>query len=112
MELRGRLTAATARINDVSMDRQLKITISEVCSLLDVDGIRGDITTNKAARALAAFEGDTEVTIDHVRRVISLCLNHRWAGPLGHAEVQVHACAELSYGRPQFAWRLLKKIAD
>ncbi len=77
VELRARLTSATARIADVAMERSLKITISEICSLLGVDGIRGDITTNKAARALAAFEGESEVTIDHVRRVISLCLNHR-----------------------------------
>ena len=57
----------------------LQVTISEICSLLDVDGIRGDITTNKAARALAAYEGETVVTLDHVRRVVGLCLTHRCA---------------------------------
>lgn len=77
--LRARLTAATERGPDVQMARELKVTISEICSLLDVDGIRGDITTNKAARALAAYEGETTVTLDHVRRVIGLCLNHRCA---------------------------------
>ena len=55
------------------------MVIAEICSLLDVDGIRGDITTNKAARALAALEGDETVTLDHIRRVIGLCLNHRRA---------------------------------
>ncbi len=75
--LRGRLEAATERLPQIEMARELKVTISEICSLLDVDGIRGDITINKAARALAAFEGDSTVTLDHVRRVIGLCLNHR-----------------------------------
>ena len=63
------------------MDRELKVKISEICSLLDVDGIRGDITTNKAARALAAYRGDAAVTLEHVRAVIGLCLNHRSVSP-------------------------------
>jgi magnesium chelatase subunit I len=42
-----------------------------------VDGLRGDIVTNRAAKALAAFESRTEVTVDDIRRVITLCLRHR-----------------------------------
>ena len=61
------------------MDRDLKVKISEICSLLDVDGIRGDITTNKAARALAAYQSQDTVTLEHVQAVIGLCLNHRCA---------------------------------
>jgi hypothetical protein len=38
-----------------------RVKISQVCSELNVDGIRGDIVTNRAAKALAAFEGRTEV---------------------------------------------------
>ena len=30
-----------------------------------------------AAKALAAFEGREEVTVDDIRRTISLCLRHR-----------------------------------
>lgn len=63
----------------MQMDRDLKVKISEICALLDVDGIRGDITTNKAARALAAYQGDAKVTLEHVKAVIGLCLNHRSA---------------------------------
>ena len=56
---------------------QVKLKISEICSLLDVDGIRGDIVTNRAARALVAFEGREEVRIEDVQKVIGLCINHR-----------------------------------
>ena len=63
----------------MQMDRDLKVKISEICALLDVDGIRGDITTNKAARALAAYQGNAKVTLEHVKAVIGLCLNHRSA---------------------------------
>ena len=37
---------------------------SSVCGELNVDGLRGDIVTNRAARALAAFEGRVEVSED------------------------------------------------
>ena len=49
----------------------------EMCSQLDVDGLRGDIVTNRAAKALATFEGRTEVTEEDVGRVCVLCLRHR-----------------------------------
>lgn len=63
----------------VRMADGLRLQISEVCSLLDVDGIRGDMTVNKAATALAALEARDEVTPADVQRVIALCLNHRRA---------------------------------
>jgi magnesium chelatase subunit I len=61
----------------VKLDYDLRVKISEICSELDVDGLRGDIVTNRAAKAIAAFEGRTEVTVDDIRRVIVLCLRHR-----------------------------------
>jgi magnesium chelatase subunit I len=57
--------------------QELKLTISDICSRLNVDGLRGDIVTNRACKALVAFEGRKEVTLKDVERVISLCLNHR-----------------------------------
>jgi magnesium chelatase subunit I len=61
----------------VAIDYDLRVKISEVCSALDVDGLRGDIVTNRAAKALAAFESRTTVTVDDIRRVITLSLRHR-----------------------------------
>jgi len=75
--LRERLVSATERLPSVQVSREVRLQISEICSLLDVDGIRGDMVVNRAARALVAFEGRTDVTIDDVARVIALCLNHR-----------------------------------
>jgi magnesium chelatase subunit I len=75
--LQQKLVSAQALLPSVTLEKDLKIKISEVCSELDVDGLRGDIVTNRAAKALAAFEGRTEVTVDDIRRVITLCLRHR-----------------------------------
>ena len=76
-ELQNQLVQAQQLLPQVKMDYDLRVKISEVCSELDVDGLRGDIVTNRAAKALAAFEGRTEVTVDDIRRVIVLCLRHR-----------------------------------
>ena len=64
-------------LSDVTISYELRVKISEICSILDVDGLRGDIVTNRAAKAFAAFNNRTEVTIDDICTVISLCLRHR-----------------------------------
>ena len=75
--LQAQIVQAQQLLPQVNLDYDLRIKISEICSELDVDGLRGDIVTNRAARAIAAFEGRTEVTVDDIRRVIVLCLRHR-----------------------------------
>ncbi|WP_415410872.1 magnesium chelatase ATPase subunit I [Synechococcus sp. A10-1-5-9] len=75
--LQQRVVEAQQRLDQVEIDDDLRLRISGVCGELDVDGLRGDIVTNRAARALAAFEGRTEVTEDDVARVASCCLRHR-----------------------------------
>ena len=75
--LQKRITDAQARLPEVAIDHDFRIKISQVCAELDVDGLRGDIVTNRAAKALAAYEGRTEVTLDDVRQVIVMCLRHR-----------------------------------
>ena len=72
--LQERVVEAQQRLDQVEIDDDLRLQISAVCGELDVDGLRGDIVTNRAARALAAFEGRTEVTEEDVARVVSCCL--------------------------------------
>ena len=76
-ELQERLVKAQNLLSQVTIDYDIRVKISEICSELDVDGLRGDIVTNRAAKALAAFEERTEVTVDDIRRVMPLCLRHR-----------------------------------
>ena len=75
--LQRKVVEAQNRLQNVNIDDDLRLQISEVCGELDVDGLRGDIVTNRASRALAAFEGRTEVTEEDVARVISCSLRHR-----------------------------------
>ena len=75
--LQQQIVSAQELLPSVNIDYDMRVKISEVCSQLDVDGLRGDIVTNRAAKALTAFEGRTEVTVEDIRRVITLCLRHR-----------------------------------
>ena len=75
--LQQQLVSAQERLPAVEMDYDLRVKISEACAELDVDGLRGDIVTNRAARALTAFDGRTEVTPEDIGRVICLSLRHR-----------------------------------
>jgi magnesium chelatase subunit I len=75
--LQQKIVEAQTRLESVTLDYDLRVKISQVCSECDVDGLRGDIVTNRAAKALAAFEGRTDVTVDDIRRIIALCLRHR-----------------------------------
>ncbi len=76
-ELQKRIVAAQKLLPSVEIDYDLRVKISQVCAELDVDGLRGDLVTNRAAKALAAFEGSQIVTVDLIRRVVTLCLRHR-----------------------------------
>lgn len=75
--LQAKLVEAQRRLPSVAIEYEDRVRISQVCSELDVDGLRGDIVTNRAAKAIAAYEGRTQVTLDDIRRVIVLCLRHR-----------------------------------
>ena len=50
---------------------------SGLCMAVGADGLRGELTLMRAARALAALDGKSEVTPDHIARVAPLALRHR-----------------------------------
>nr|AWX53320.1 ChlI [Halochlorococcum sp. NIES-1838] len=75
--LTEKIIEAQKLLKQVTLDYDFRVKISQICSELNVDGLRGDIVTNRAAKALAAFESRTEVTPQDIFRVIPLCLRHR-----------------------------------
>jgi magnesium chelatase subunit I len=77
MELRQKLISAKEVLPKVKMDYENRVRISQVCSELKVDGLRGDIVVNRAAKAYAALDNRTSVTVDDINSIIVLCLRHR-----------------------------------
>ena len=76
-KLAKEIVEAQEFLSGVSIDYDLRVKVSEVCSVLNVDGLRGDIVTNRAAKAYAAMQKRKEVTVDDIEKVITLCLRHR-----------------------------------
>ena len=77
--LTSKITAARELLkkDTVTLSYDLQVKISEICSELNVDGLRGDIVTNRAAKALAAFDLREEVTAEDIFKIVTLCLRHR-----------------------------------
>jgi magnesium chelatase subunit I len=50
---------------------------AKLCIALGTDGLRGELTLVRAARALAALDGEPEVGIAQLRRVAVPALRHR-----------------------------------
>jgi magnesium chelatase subunit I len=76
-EIQDKIICAKNSLSAVSMKKEFQLKISKICSKLELEGLRGDIVTTRAAKALTAFEKRFEVTIDDIRRIINLCLYHR-----------------------------------
>jgi magnesium chelatase subunit I len=75
--IQNRIITAQENLSKVTMNKDFQLKISEICSELEIEGLRGDIVSTRAAKALTAFENRLEVTIEDIRRTIILCLRHR-----------------------------------
>jgi magnesium chelatase subunit I len=72
-----RIQTAQARCAETTADRPILEQIAAACLKLGVDGHRADIVTLKTSRALAAYEGRTEVTSEDVLAAAELAFPHR-----------------------------------
>ena len=50
---------------------------AELCMALGTDGLRGELALMRAARALAAYDGDKTVKDTHLKRMAAPALRHR-----------------------------------
>lgn len=75
--LRRKLVSARARLAEVEVPERSLERASELCMKIGTDGLRGELTLVRAARALAAFDGAAEVGDDQLRRVAPAALRHR-----------------------------------
>jgi magnesium chelatase subunit I len=75
--LREQILAARGRLGAVRADDEALADCARLCLALGSDGLRGELTLLKAARALAAFEGAGEVDRGHLRAMAPSALRHR-----------------------------------
>ncbi len=76
-KLRKRIVTARTRLPNVLVPDEALEHAARLCMALGTDGLRGELTLIRAARAVAALDGDTTVGDQHLRRVASMVLSHR-----------------------------------
>jgi magnesium chelatase subunit D len=75
--LREGVATARQRLANVALPDDLLLFISQLSCEFGVDGLRPDLAMHKAARAHAAYQGRTTVTLDDVKAAAELVLPHR-----------------------------------
>jgi len=76
-KIRRQILSAKERLADVDVPDATLQRASELCLKLGTDGLRGELTLIRAARALAALEGDDSVGDKHLKQVAPPALRHR-----------------------------------
>lgn len=74
---RDRILEARKRLSDVTAPDEILELASQLAVAVDSDGIRGELTMLRAARALASLDGKSTVERTHLRRIATSALRHR-----------------------------------
>lgn len=73
----AKVVLARKRLDGVACSDVIRVEIAQRCEDALVDGLRADIVWYRTARAHAAWQGRTEVTLDDLDAVAELVLYHR-----------------------------------
>jgi magnesium chelatase subunit I len=76
-KVRKRIAAAREHLTEVSVPDCIMARAAELCLRLGIDGLRGELTLIRAARALASLDSAETVTDTQLRRVAPSALRHR-----------------------------------
>ncbi len=76
-KLRRSVLSARERLPEVGVGDAAIEGAARLCMALGTDGLRGEMTLVRAARALATLDGDEEVGDRHLRRMAAPALRHR-----------------------------------
>jgi len=75
--LREAILAARAALSNTSTPDNILRDCAQLSITLGADGLRGELTLLRAARAYAAFNGADQITRDHLRSIAPIALSHR-----------------------------------
>jgi magnesium chelatase subunit I len=76
-KIRKRIVAGRTRLPAVLISDAARERAAQLCMALGTDGLRGDLTLIRAARAYAALQGDAAITDVHFKRIAAPALRHR-----------------------------------
>lgn len=76
-KIQKRILLARERLPSVTVPDAALERAARLCLALGTDGLRGELTLMRTARAIAALDGAAAVTDDHLRRIAPASLRHR-----------------------------------
>ena len=76
-DLRARITAARQILPNIATPSTALYDAAALCIALGSDGLRGELTLIRAARAMAALDGETRISRAHLRKIAPMALRHR-----------------------------------
>ncbi len=76
-KVRRQILQARERLGQVVVGEAILQRSAQLCVAVGSDGLRGELTLMRAARALAALQSAPEVTQDHLRQIAVPALRHR-----------------------------------
>ena len=76
-KIRRKIAAARERLEFTSVPDAVLERAAALCMKLGTDGLRGELTLMRAARAYAAIQGAKEVMSTHLKAVATMALRHR-----------------------------------
>lgn len=75
--LRNRILAARKRLAHIDADDASLRWAAQLCTRVGTDGVRGELTLIRAARALAALNGHSQIECNDLRQIAPAALCHR-----------------------------------
>lgn len=75
--VRKRILSARRHLSEVQVGDAVLERTAQLCMALGTDGLRGELTLMRAARALAALDGERVVADVHLQRAAKPALRHR-----------------------------------
>ena len=76
-KVRDTILKARKRLGKITTPDAILADCATLCIALGSDGLRGELTLLRAARALAAYEGARVLKRDHLRAIAASALSHR-----------------------------------
>ena len=76
-KLRTKIQRAKKNLYSVSVDTNILECCARICIDLGSDGLRGELTLVRTARALAALTGKNSVDIAQLKKIAPMALSHR-----------------------------------
>lgn len=75
--IRKAILSARKKLSSVTLSDKMMEQAAALCIHLKTDGLRGQLTLTRAARAVAALESKRDVTLGHLKAMAPLALRHR-----------------------------------